>query len=568
MAADSVSLDAIPVTPEPATWRRVAGRCGLGTLLVIPVLALILLPLVRIFLGPSFDSGHLSFGFLLASWTRPRLRGALVNTLEASLATSVVATMVGTLFALLTVRTDMPFRRMASALIVSAFVTSSYLMAFAYVLLLGPNAGVINRAIDSVLGLKSSLFDIYSFSGYIFVASLEGVPLAFLTCAAALHHIDGSLENSARILGARSARVLLTITLPIVLPAIGASALLVFISTLSLYGAPEVLGVRVVPTEIQALLGYPPHFDLAAGVSVFLILPALASLLLYRLLTRRSGRFVTISGKAEQTEPISLGRLRWVAFALVAFYIVLALVLPYAMLLSAAFSVAAGDGLTRHNLTLANFAFAFHDSLTMRALRNSVFIGTLTAATATLVAAAIAMGQARARHGIRHSVTDVITMLPFGIPSIVIAVGVILSFIGPPVQLYGTIWIICLAMFIKFLPIAIRALAPVFAQIDGSLEDASRICGATPLTTWTRITIPLARKGLIAAALLVFVPAFRELGASMILTSPFNETIAFALMRAWGAVSFEVACTIGVLMLIVTLLVQITAARVGGSASR
>jgi iron(III) transport system permease protein len=156
---------------------------------------------------------------------------------------------------------------------------------------------------------------------------------------------------------------------------------------------------------------------------------------------------------------------------------------------------------------------------------------------------------------------DAVVMLPFGIPSVVIALGLILAFIRPPLVLYGTLTIIGLAYLIKFLPVALRALAAVFEQIDPALEEASRIAGASPIGTFLRISLPLVRPGLISACFLVFIPCFRELGASIILAAPYTETAAFAMITAWGAVSFEVTCAIGVVMLAVTLAAQLAFVR-------
>jgi iron(III) transport system permease protein len=527
----------------------VIGICGLALILT-------LLPMVWLFLGPSIERGEVNFEFLASALSQRRLVRALTNTIEASLATSLCATIVGAVLALLVIRTDMPFRRIVSTFTVGSFITSSYLLAFAYVLLLGPNAGVLNQALILIFRLEEAPFDIFSFGGYVFVATLEAVPLVFLTCVAALSSLDGSLENSARILGAGSMRIVVTITIPLIAPAIGAGALLAFISTLSLYGAPAILGIRVVPTEIQALLGFPARFDLAAGVSVYLMALALVGLGLYQQLLSRSGRFVTMTGKWGPAEPFRLGKFRWAVFATTVAYLVLAIVLPYAALGYASLAKAVGGDMSLENLTLDNFAFIFRDDLSMRGLQNSLMLSFGAALVASIFAAVIGFAEARGGHSWSIRLLDAFLMLPFGIPSVVIAVGLILAFIRPPLVLYGTIWIIGLAYLIKFLPIAIRILVAVFEQIDRSLEEASQIVGASPTTTFARITIPLAWNGIISAAFLVFIPCFRELGASIILASPYNETIAFAMMSAWGAVSFEVACAIGVVMLLVTFVAQ------------
>jgi iron(III) transport system permease protein len=529
--------------------------------------ALVLLPIAWLFVGPSVESGTLNLDFLTAVFEQRRLLRALANTLQASFATAVCATIVGVMLAFLVVRTDIPFRKTISLLTVGSFVTSSYLQAFAYVLLLGPNAGVLNVALMRLFHLEEAPFDIYSFWGYIFVASLEAVPLVFMTTVSALRTLDGSLENSARILGASAWRIVFTISLPLVAPAIGAGALLAFISTLSLYGAPAILGIRVVPTEIQGLLGFPARFDLAAGVSLYLMGPALLGLLLYQKLMSRSGRFVTVTGRWGPPEPFRLGALRWPTCLLGFSFVVVAVLLPYSVLGYASLSKAAGAVPSLDNLTLDNYAFILRDSLTLRGLGNSVIASLGAALVATALACVIAFVEVRQRERPAVRALDALLMLPFGIPSVVIAIGLILAFIRPPLVLYGTLWIIGLAYLIKFLPIAIRTLAAVFSQIDSSLEEASRIVGASPTTTFVRISIPLVWSSMVTATVLVFIPCFRELGASIILATPFNETAAFAMITAWGAVSFEVTCAIGVVMLAITLVAQMLFARVRPAAA-
>ena len=219
------------------------------------------------------------------------------------------------------------------------------------------------------------------------------------------------------------------------------------------------------------------------------------------------------------------------------------------------------------NLTLDNYAFILRDSLTLRGLGNSVIASLGAALVATALACVIAFVEVRQRERPAVRALGALLMLPFGIPSVVIAIGLILAFIRPPLVLYGTLWIIGLAYLVKFLPIAIRTLAAVFSQIDSSLEEASRIVGASPTTTFVRISIPLVWSSMVTATVLVFIPCFRELGASIILATPFNETAAFAMITAWGAVSFEVTCAIGVVMLAITLVAQMLFARVRPAAA-
>jgi iron(III) transport system permease protein len=446
----------------------------------------------------------------------------------------------------------MPLRQILSILIVGSFVTSSYMLAFSYIVLLGPNAGVMNHFLMSLFRLENPPFNIYGFGGFVFVATLEGTPLVYSTVISAFKTVDGNLEYSARILGASTLRIILTITLPLVVPAIGAGALIVFISTLSLYGAPAILGVRVVPTEIQALLG-DIRFDLAAGVSLYLAALALVGLVFYQRLLRRSERFVTVSGKGVPLETIRLGPWRWPVCMLACTYTLISLFLPYAVLGYASVSHAVSAIPSFENFTLANYAFVFKDPFSIRGLKNSSALSVGAAVIAAMLASIISLMEVRLSDKRFMRVIDAVLMLPFGIPGIVIAVGLILAFIRPPFVLYNTIWIIGIAFVIKYLPIAIRTIGAVFQQIDKSLEEASRIVGASSTTTFSRISVPLAWNGIVSAMVLVFILCFSELGATILLVSPNNETISFAMITAWSSTSFEVTCAIGVIMLAVTL---------------
>lgn len=516
------------------------------------VVFIVAYPLAWLFLGPSIEARELKLDYFVRVLTHPRYAWALLNSLIAAGGTMVASVLVGVPLAFFVSRTDLPLAGLVRGFVIASFITPSYLLAFAYVVLLGPNAGLINRVIVALLGLEEAPFDVFTMWGLIFVATLEGVPLVFLAATAALESMDGSLENSARILGAGGRKIAATVTLPLIRPAIWAGALLAFISTLSLYGAPAILGIRVVPTEIQALLGYPPRFDLAAGLAVYLMLLSLAGLFAYRRLLRGQASYVTITGKWGPPQQVALGWWKLPVFLFCLLYLLLAVGFPYLMLGFASLTHAVGVGLEAGNLTLDNYRYVFTDPLSMRSIRNSLLLGTGAAAVGTLLGLVVACIEVRGERVRGRAALDYAAMLPFGMPSIVLAVGLILAFIRPPLVLYGTMWILLVAYVVKHLPLAVRTCGATLRQVDASLEEASRIVGGSRLRTFWKITVPLARRGAVASAFLIFIPSFRELGASILLTAPMTETVAFAMITAWGAVSFEVTCTLGVITLLIT----------------
>lgn len=516
------------------------------------VVALVLYPLFWLFIGPLFEKTRPDFGYLLSVMSEPRQLRALVNSLLVSGGTMIASLLVGVPIAFLVSRTDLPLAGMIRSLTVASYMTPSFLLAFAYVQLLGPNAGVINRMLVRVMGLSASPFNIYTMLGVIFVATLEGIPLVFLATSAAMETMDGNLESAARILGAGPTKVAATVTLPIVLPAIAGGGLLAFISTLSLYGPPAILGVNVVPTEIRNLLGFPPNFEQAAALSIYLMVLSLVGFFAYWHLLKGKTLYVTVTGRWIPAERLPLRGWKAPALMCCLLYLVAAIALPYLMLGFASLTHAVGVGFRPGNFTLDNYRFLFGDPFSLRALRNSLILGVGASIAGTLLGLVVAYIETREGDAPGAKFLQYVAMLPFGIPSIVLGVGLILAFIRPPVLLYGTMWILLVAYIIKFMPLAIRTTSASIRQIDPALEEASRIIGGSRIKTFWQVTVPLVRRGLLTGAFLIFIPSFRELGASVLLSGPKTETAAFAMITSWGSVSFEVTCALAVVTLFMT----------------
>jgi len=532
--------------------RRVDPAVILAVLASAVVILLVGYPLFWLFGGPSIEAGRVQLGYFLTVLAEREYAEALLNSVVAGAGAMLLSVLIGVPLAYFVARTDLPVAGLVRNLTVASFVTPSYLRAFAYVVLLGPNAGLINRALVTIFGLQEAPFNIYTMAGLIFVAALEGVPLVFLTASAGLGSMDGNLENAARVLGAGGRKVTATITLPLIRPAIGAGALLAFIATLSLYGAPSILGVRVVPTEIRGLLGFPPQFDLAAGLALYLMGLSLVGLFAYRRFLRGQSAYATVTGRWTPADEVALGPWKGPVLAFCLLYLLLAVGLPYAVLGFSSVTKAVGVGLQAGNLTWDHYRFVFTDSLSLRSLRNSLVLALGAAGLGTILGVVVAYIEVRAEGFRSRVLLDYIAMLPFGMPSIVLAVGLILAFIRPPLVLYGTLWILLLAYLVKFLPLAVRTCGASLRQVDPSLEEASRIVGASRLRTFWRITVPLVWRGAVAASFLIFIPSFQELGASILLAGPTTETVAFAMITAWGGMSLEVTCTLGVITLLIT----------------
>ena len=455
------------------------------------------------------------------------------------------------------------------ALVALAYIMPPYLTAIAYIILLGPDAGYINRIIAWAAGAAGGPFNVFSMSGVVLVITLHAFAFTFFMTEAALRGLDASLEDSARMLGARPLSVLLRITLPLAAPAITGGALLAAVDSMALFGPQAIIGLpaRLVflPTRIYGVLGaYPPRYAEASSLSLVLVLLTAIGLVLQRAwLDRRS--YVTIGARGARPRRMALGKWRWPLLGFCVAVALLAAALPVAVLVTASFSRVWTSPPFPGNLTLAHYATAlFTDQVAARGIRNSLFLASAAALLAGMLGLMIAYIDLRTTMRGRR-LLDYLAILPLGLPGTVMAVGVLQAFIRPPFQLYGTIWILLLAYVARSVPLTVRSAHATLRQIDPALEEAARMVGADWLTALRRILVPLARGGLVTGFLLAFIPALTELSATILLYSGGSETISVAIFRLNDLGQLEVVAALSVFTIAVILAVSLLLHRFAGA---
>ncbi len=330
---------------------------------------------------------------------------------------------------------------------------------------------------------------------------------------------------------------------------------------MALFGPQAFLGlpaqITFLPTRIYGVIGsYPPRWAEASALSLTLVVLTAVGLLLQRgYLERRS--HTTVGGRGLRVETSHLGGWKWPAFAFCAAVVFLSAIAPIAVLVTAAFSRSWIDGLTAANFTIEHFDDAlFHNQIAVRGILNSFRLAAAAGICATVVGSAVAYINSRTRVRGRR-LLDYLATLPLGLPGTVMAIGVLLAFIRPPIVLYGTIWILLVAYVARFVPLAARSVNATLRQIDPSLEEAARISGATRLGAFWHVLLPLSRPGLAVAFLLVFIPALSELSATILLYTGGTETIAVAIFRLNDLGQLEVVAALAVFVIAVTLLVSL-----------
>jgi iron(III) transport system permease protein len=545
------------------TERRLALKTFDPSLLVwigaaVFLILLMIFPLGAIFTASLRDQAGVTFRHYIEVFTNPAFLTAIWNTVLISFWVGVIAVVVGGLLAWLVSRTDLPWKKTIRALVMASFVTPPFLGAFAWTLLAGPNAGMLNQVYRSVTGTEAALFNIFTMQGLVFVMALYSFPYAFSLVANVCDLISSDLEDAAVILGAKKLWTAWTITLPLALPALVSGFIIAFLHSLSLFGAPAILGlpagIHTITTQIWTFFHYPPRLDLAAAFSIPLLLATMLLIALQKRILGRRG-FSTVGGKGGQRRLVKLGWARLPVLVLVLGILALSVFLPYWILLKAAFSKAWAMPLDWGNFTWNNFNFAlFQYSDTRAAIVNTFKLGVLTATVGTLLATLIAyITNRNVFPGARY--LSFFALAPLVIPGIVLAVGLFIVYAQPPVVLYGTIWILFVAYLTKEMPVGFSQAESTFKSIHTELEDASRIIGANRLRSLKDITAPLAKSGLIAAWCFIFIGVIRELSVSILLFAPSSKVVSVVIFDLKEEGQIGAIAVLGILMLAVSFVI-------------
>jgi iron(III) transport system permease protein len=540
----------------PASWRTpnpelvvVVGLCAVLAVLVVA-------PLTAVVLAAFARGADNSWNALLAPLHAPRI---IANTLYVALIATLLSLVIGGALALILVRIATPGRRWLEALVTLPLYVTPLLTAIAWSWLGAPRSGLINLLWRNGLGLGESLINTHCAEGVIFVAALAYAPLPFVLIGGALRGMDPALEDSARIHGASAVAVFRRVTLPLMLPAVLGSGILVLVQCMGLFSVPAVLGMPggfyVAGTEIYRLLNnYPARIQQAAAWGLLLLLATGVLLCLQAaILNRRS--FATIGGRAFQPRPVTLGRVRYALAAVAWLYVAAAVVLPLATLLWASLLDFITLDVSLMHFDLRQFTYVlFRYPKTYLAFRNSIGLGCASATLVCLLGMAVGWVLVRSRSPARH-LLDQLSTLPLAIPSMVLALGLLWTWVGVRfVPVYGTMGILLLAYVAHYLPFGARASASALRQLHPELEDAARVAGAGWLATMRRVVFPLTRPTLVAAWTLLFILALQEVSSSILLYTSRTVVLSVAMFDLWEAGNLSALAALGVVQLAITFL--------------
>ncbi len=486
---------------------------------------------------------HFTFSNYAALLSDPATYRVLRDTTIFGIGSTLLGTGAAIFFAWLVERTDIWARKFLFAAILIPMAIPNLVYAISWVQLLSPNNGLINVMLRGI-GADLLTMDVYSLGGMIVVQSFALASSSFLLIAGAFRTLDPTFEEQSFVDGKGIFATLWRITLPVLTPALMAAALFFFIVSIETIEIPLTLGLSsnlaVVSTSIYWFIfpatGQQPNYGMACALATVLLLIALSLMSLYRKQLRRTAQFVTVTGRGYRPHRQALGVWRLPLFLLALAYITFAVALPLFILVwrsllpfymtpsFQAFKLMSLDGY-RTVLGDEELFLALSNTTTL-----SIVVGVLTVFFALTLARLILYAKVSSRW---RQTLNVLAFVPQSIPAAVVALSLILVYLRVPIGIYGTIWIIALAMVTKYSAFALGTMIAAETQLSRELQEASQISGARAPRTYLFITLPLLAPAAFNCLLWVMIHVVRDVGLAIMLYSQTSQTLGTKLWLEW-----------------------------------
>ena len=465
---------------------------------------------------------------------------------------TVLSLLVGVALALVLGRTDVRRKGLWDLLITLPLYLSPFTGLMAWIALGSEKTGFLNVMLNAMVGAvmrpPGPVVNIWSYGGVVYVMTLFFCPLVYLFTLSSLRSMNTALEEAAQTSGASPARTVLRITLPLCLPSITASGLLVFILASEMYTIPGIIGANAgfttLPWRIyEDSTAVPVHRAHAAAAAVMLLMVTVLGVWLQGRVTRSAERFATVGGKGFNDRTLPLGWMRPVATAFMLLYVLAADILPFGALLTSSMMKYSAGSLAGDVLTTKHYANFFSTNNMLGALWNTVLLAALSAAICVVFGLLISLSALR-RPGWPTRLLAFLAVLPVAVPGLVYGLGLVWTFISTP--LYGSIWVLLFAYVAKFLPYGVMVSRTGLMQLHPELEESARVAGAGPWRVLRAITAPLLKPTLAAVAFFVMLSAIKELSASVLLASQDSQVLSVLTWHYMDSGDYQFAAAIGV----------------------
>jgi iron(III) transport system permease protein len=534
-----------------------AGLSGFLSLLIgLPVVMVILMSLRTGFPGEDVPFTLENYAYV---YFTPRTYEVLLNTVFFAVASVFITLLIVIPLVWILMRTDIPFKKTIYVLLTIGILIPVFLRTIAWILLLSPRIGLLNKWLQDLFALSDPPFNLYSITGMAFVQGVSFVPAAFFMLAAAYRSMDPSLEEAAYTSGVGKLKTFLKINIPITWPAIAAVMVYLFMTAIAVFEVPAIIGL---PARIHVLSSLIftsttpstglPEYGMAGAYGAIMLVVGLAFAFLYVRLVKQGKKYTVITGRGYRPREIALGRWKWAALGFVFLYLAIEVFIPFAVLLWASLlpylqlpSAEAVSSLTlKHYIELPTHVGPrpFINTLILM-----VAVPTVTMFLSVLVSWVVIRTQVSFR-----GFLDTLAFIPHAVPGILMAVG--LAYLGLAYRdyfpLYGTVAIIVLAHTINWIAYGTRTTNSVMIQVHRELEEAGRVSGASQPRVLAKIIMPLIAAGVLNSWIWIGMLSYREVTMSLTLLTRNNIVISTVVWQFWGSGWIPQVSALGVILIL------------------
>ncbi|MDS1138346.1 ABC transporter permease [Nitratireductor indicus] len=514
------------------------------TVIALSIAVFVVYPLVKVFMA----SLHVNDVWTLDGYRelaeRRLYRNALVNSLSVAALVGIISVAIGYVAAFVLTRLEVPGKTLLHYITILPIVSPPFVSAVSILFLFGFN-GLVTR---QLLGLND--FSIYGFHGVVISQVFTFAPIAYLSLRGVLASLSPTLEDAALNIGATRWQTFWKVTFPLSLPGIASAFLVVFIESMADFGNPLVLAGAAFPMLApQAYLEITGSFNLSRGatLAIVLLIPSMTAFAIQRYYLAKR-QYITVTGKpTASTSKIVSNPMKWLLYGIVSFFAVLVTAF-YAVIIVGAFTQVWGFNYTP---TLAHFRYVFDvgldsvkDTLIV-AIVSTPISGILGMLVAFLVVRRVFPGRTALEFG---------SILSFAVPGTVVGIGYILAFNAPPIILTGTLAILVLCFVFRYVPVGIQSGIAVLRQIDPSIEEAAQNLGASGLTTFRKVTLPLIAPAFFSGLVYAFVRAMTAISAAIFLVSANWNLMTVQILNQVGSGRLGVSAAFSVVVIVIVLI--------------
>ncbi|TWH34701.1 MULTISPECIES: iron ABC transporter permease [unclassified Aminobacter] len=509
----------------------------------VSILVFVVYPLAMVFIASFQERGVWTLDHYGLLAERKLYRNALANSLSVGALVGLFGVVIGYVAAFVLTRLDVPFKKLLHLITILPIISPPFVSAVSILFLFGFN-GLITK---QLMGLQD--FSIYGFHGVVLSQVFTFAPIAYLSLRGVLASISPTLEDAALNIGASRWQTFWKVTFPLTLPGIASAFLIVFIESLADFGNPLVLAGAAFPMLApQAYLEITGSFNLPRGamLAVILIIPSITAFAIQRYwLSKR--QYVTVTGKpTASTSKIVSDPVKWLLYAFV---------LLFALIVVAFYTVIVVGAITKvwgfdYTLTLAHFAYVFN--VGFKTVTDTLIIALITTPISGLFGMLVAFLVVR-RNFPGKSAMEFGSILSYAVPGTVVGIGYILAFNSYPLILTGTLTILVLCFLFRYVPVGIQSGIAVLRQIDPSIEEAAQNLGASSLTTFRKVTLPLIAPAFFSGLVYAFVRAMTAISAAIFLVSANWNLMTVQILNQVGSGRLGVAAAYSILVILIVL---------------